>query len=91
MTAPQLAMLEQQYFERKFLEMGDLPRLSPVLPTLSGSPPEPPDIPGCTILNTLLPVPRVRMSDQSADIYQVTVTNASNPIDNSAVSRATII
>jgi hypothetical protein len=28
MTAPQLAMLEQQYFERKILETGNLPRLS---------------------------------------------------------------
>jgi hypothetical protein len=28
MTAPQLAMLEQQYFERKILEAGRLPRLS---------------------------------------------------------------
>ncbi len=28
MTAPQLAMLEQQYFERKILESGRLPRLS---------------------------------------------------------------
>jgi hypothetical protein len=28
MTAPQLAMLEQQYFERKILESGGLPRLS---------------------------------------------------------------
>jgi hypothetical protein len=28
MTAPQLAMLEQQYFERKILESGKLPRLS---------------------------------------------------------------
>jgi hypothetical protein len=28
MTAPQLAMLEQQYFERRILESGGLPRLS---------------------------------------------------------------
>jgi hypothetical protein len=28
MTAPQLAMLEQQYFERRILEAGNLPRLS---------------------------------------------------------------
>ena len=27
-TAPQLAMLEQQYFERKILETSKLPRLS---------------------------------------------------------------